>query len=60
MSGLREESPSLREDIPGDVASAGLTETDDPGVLAETEDPGVESFATCARTPPRRPATRVM
>jgi len=39
MSGLREESPSLREIPPEDAASAGLTQTDDP----EAE---VESFAT--------------
>jgi len=46
MSGLRAESPNLREDRPADALSAGLTGTDDPGVLAEVEDPGVESFAT--------------
>jgi hypothetical protein len=46
MSGLREESPNLREDLPAGAPTARLTDRDDPGVLAETEDPGIESFAT--------------
>ena len=37
MSGLRAQSPDLREDLPAGALSAGLTEADDPGV---------ETFAT--------------
>jgi hypothetical protein len=33
MSGLRAESPSLREDLPVGASTGGLTDTDDPGVL---------------------------